>query len=65
MVIVITIIKIWGFSLPITGLVLFIWGVPSQKLNIEQPGGDFADEGARLLAGFLHCFTGQYKGRTL
>ena len=63
--IVITIIKNLGFSSPITGLVLFMWGVQSQMLNIDPPGGDFADEDVRLPAGILHCFTGQYKGRTL
>ena len=62
---VIKILKISGYSAPITGLVLFIWSVQSQALNIDQPGRDIADEDARLIAGFLPDLTGQYKGRML
>ena len=62
---VMKIIKISGYSAPVTGMVLFIWNVQLQALNINQPGRDFADEDARLIAGFLPDLRGQYKGRTL
>ena len=62
---VMKIIKISGYSAPVTGMVLFIWNVQSLALNIDQPGRDIADKDARLIAGFLTDLTGQYKGRTL
>lgn len=61
---VMNIIKISGYSAPITGQVLFIWSVQSQALNIDQPGRDIADEDARLITEFLPDLSGQYKGRT-
>ena len=62
---VMKIIKISGYSAPVTGMVLFIWNVQLQALNINQPGRDIVDEDARLITGFLTDLTGQYKGPTL
>lgn len=50
---ILKIINISGYSAPITGLALFIWGAQVQMLNIDKAGGDFADEDARLIAGFF------------
>ena len=62
---VMKILKISGYSAPITGLLLFIWSVQSQALNIDQPDRDIADKDAYLVAGFLPDLNGQYKGSTL
>ena len=56
------ILKNSDYSAPITGLVVFVWSVPSQAMNIDR---DSVDEDAYLVAGCSPDQSGQYKGCTL